>query len=145
MVALFEVQALLGSPYGTWVPNPYQAWIILNVDITLHDIADLTRVSQQHLIDTTIQELTGDWRGYQLRTPATSAIQPTGPPAPPQELGEALFFVPDLEGLLTASARVPTRMNLVVFPDKLHPHSSIEYKDHTGTVIHTIRSGPRSP
>lgn len=145
MVALFEVQALLGSPYGTWVPNPYQAWIILNVDVILHNIADLTRVSQQHLIDTTIQELTGDWRGYQLHTPATSAIQPTGLPAPTQELGEALFFVPDLEGFLTASARVPTRMNLVVFPDQLHPNSSIVYIDHTGTVIHTIRSGPRSP
>lgn len=82
LVALFEVQALLGSPHGTWVPNPYQAWIILNVHVTLHDIADLTRVSQQHLIDMTIQELTGDWRGYQLRTSTTSAIQPMGLPAP---------------------------------------------------------------
>ena len=138
MVALFEVQALLGSPYGTWVANPHQAWVTLNVTVTLNRIADLTRVSQQRLIDTTVQELTGDWRGYQLRTPATSVIQPAGLPAPTQELGEALYFVPDLEGFLTPSARVPTRMNLVVFPDNLHVNSRIVYTDHTGAVIHTI-------
>jgi hypothetical protein len=138
MVALFEVQALLGSPYGTWMPNPYQAWVTLNVDLTLHHIADLIRLSQQRLLDTTVQELTGDWRGYQLRTPTTSAIQPTGLPAPTQELGEALFFVSDLEGFLTASSRVPTRRNLVVFPDKLHDGSRIVYRDHTGAVILTV-------
>jgi RES domain-containing protein len=102
MVALFEVQALLGSPYGTWVPNPYQAWVILNVDVTLHHIADLTRLSQQRLLDTTVQELTGDWRGYQLRTPTTSAIQPTGLPAPTQELASGGWLA------LTGWGWVPT-------------------------------------
>jgi hypothetical protein len=97
------------------------------------------------LIDTTIQELTGDWRGYQLRTATTSAIQPMGLPAPTHELGETLFFVPDLEGFLTASARIPTRMCLVVFPEKLHPNSSIVYTDPSGNVIHTIQGKPTSP
>ncbi len=138
MVALFEVQALLGSPYGMWVANPHQAWVTLNVNVTLHHIVDLTRLSQQRLIDTTVQELTGDWRGYQLRTPATSSIQPTGPPAPTQELGEALYFTPNVQGFLTASARVPTRMNLVVFPNKLDSQSRIIYTDHAGTVVHKI-------
>jgi RES domain len=35
-VALFEVGDLLGSPYpgGVYVPNPHQAWIVLNVRVT---------------------------------------------------------------------------------------------------------------
>lgn len=108
------------------------------MSVTLHNIADLTHVVQQGIIDMTIQELTGDWRGYQVRTPTSSAIQPAGVPAPTQQLGAALFSVPGLEGFLTASAKVPTRMNLVVFPSKLVSSSQIAYEDNSGTVIHTI-------
>jgi hypothetical protein len=44
-VALFEVQALLGSPYpeATYVPNPSTSWVVINVDIQLSQIADLTK------------------------------------------------------------------------------------------------------
>jgi RES domain-containing protein len=139
MVALFEVQALLGSPFQTWVPNPYQTWIILNVNVTLQAVADLTQVTEQHVVDMTIQELTGDWRGYQLRLHVLSRIQPAGLPAPTQRLGEALFRVsPPIEGFLTASAKVPTRRNLVVFPDNLSHNSSLQYTDSAGNQIHVI-------
>jgi RES domain-containing protein len=139
LVALFEVQALLGSPFQTWVPNPYQAWIILNVNVTLQAVADLTQVTEQHVIDMTTQELTGDWRGYQLRLHVLSRIQPAGLPAPTQRLGEALFRVgPPIEGFLTASAKVPTRRNLVVFPDNLSHNSSLRYTDSAGNQIHVI-------
>src|SRR5262245_13942954 len=50
IVALFEVQALLGSPFQNWVPNPYAAWIILNVNVTLQRIADLRQLTEQQLI-----------------------------------------------------------------------------------------------
>ena len=62
-VALFEVEALLGSPLPNhqYVPNPRQAWIILNVQVSLKAVADLTVVSEQLKILTTAQELTGDW------------------------------------------------------------------------------------
>jgi hypothetical protein len=67
-VALFEVQALLGSPLtppggGLVVPNPRQAWVALNVRVTLQRVADLTRVPEQTALGTTVQELTGDWQG----------------------------------------------------------------------------------
>ena len=41
-VALFEVGALLGSPLPGkhYVPNPRQAWTVLNVHITLQAVAD---------------------------------------------------------------------------------------------------------
>jgi RES domain-containing protein len=139
IVALFEVQALLGSPYQTWVPNPYQAWTILNVHVTLQRIADLTQVPGQQLIDMSVQELTGDWRGYHLRTVVPSTIQPAGVPAPTQQLGEALFRVrPHLEGFLTASAKVPTRRTLVVFPENLFQTSRLLYQDSAGNQIHEI-------
>ncbi len=80
LVALFEVQALLGSPHppATYVPNPSTAWVIINVDIQLSQIADLTRVPQRKIIGTTVQELTGDWRGYSLRNPLPTLSAPIG-------------------------------------------------------------------
>jgi hypothetical protein len=127
-IALFEVGALLGSPLpgGHYVPNPSQAWVLLNVQITLHAVADLTDVSEQAKLLTTAQELTGDWRGYLSRQAQLSIRQPTGP-APTQLLGQALHGVRGLEGFRTLSARVPTHMNLVVFPDKLRRGSRIVF------------------
>jgi hypothetical protein len=152
LVALFEVEALLGSSYpgpgGVLVPNPRQAWTILNVQVILGQVANLTQVSQQTLIGTTAQELTGDWRGYQQRHPSDSVPQPVGT-APTQALGEALFAVPGLEGFRTVSARLPARMILVVFPQKLQQGSAIEFHDPATGQRHRIspraRRGRRPP
>ena len=83
LVTLFEVQALLGSltqPGGV-IPHPRQAWTVPNVNVQLQAVADLTQESQQQSLETTAQELTEDWRGYQQRSPT-------------QALGAALFVVP---------------------------------------------------
>lgn len=65
IVALFEVSALLGSPLPgqAFAPNPNQPWTVVPVNVRLSRVVDLTRVSQRRLIETTVQELTGDWRG----------------------------------------------------------------------------------
>jgi RES domain-containing protein len=130
LVALFEVQALLGSPThpGGIIPHPLQVWTVLNVDIQLRAIADLTQESQQQLLETTAQELTGDWRGYQQRSPATSVSQPIGV-APTQALGSVLFAVPGLEGFRTLSAKLPYHSNLVIFPQKLEVGSQVVFAD----------------
>jgi hypothetical protein len=127
-VALFEVRALLGSPLagGPYVPNPSQTWVILNVQVTLYAVADLTDVAEQARLGTTAQELTGDWRGYLSRQAHTPISQPTGT-APTQLLGQALHGVRGLEGFRTISAPVPTHRALVVFPDKLRRGSSIVF------------------
>lgn len=134
VLALFEVQALFGSPTpGGIVPNPKIAVASLNVKIFLHEVADLTDLHQQSIFDTNVQELTGDWRGFRLRGPSTSVRLPTGT-APTQELGAALYAVPTLEGFVTVSAKLSYQQILVVFPDKLHSASLIEHTDKNGTV-----------
>jgi RES domain-containing protein len=137
-VALFEAEALLGSPDrpGGVLPQPRLAWTIINVKVQLQRVADLTTVAAQTLLATTAQELTGDWRGYHLRSPRTSVSEPIGL-APTQELGAALYAVPELEGFRTLSAKVPYAMNLVVFPQKLQPGSRVEFS-HPTLGTHTI-------
>ncbi|NOT55830.1 MAG: RES family NAD+ phosphorylase [Deltaproteobacteria bacterium] len=130
MVVMFEVQALFGSPTqpGGVIANPRRSWTVINVQVQLQDVADLTQVSQQTLLATTAQELTGDWYGYQQRSALTSVTHPVGT-APTQALGAALFAVSGLEGFLTLSARLPYHKNLLVFPQKLRPGSSIVFHD----------------
>jgi hypothetical protein len=104
------------------------------VQVSLQSVADLTLISEQKRLGTTAQELTGDWEGYRTRTPNSSVPQPTGT-APTQDLGEAMFSTPGVEGFRTVSAKVPDQMNLIVFPAKLLKGSRIVYLDKaTGTV-----------
>jgi RES domain len=138
MVALFEVEALFGSPYDTWVPVPNRNWTILSVSVVLQSIVDLTQAPVQAHLATTAQELTGDWRGYRLRSAVTSVNQPSGVPAPTQELGAALYTTAGVEGFLAISAKVPTRRNLVVFPEKLLPGSNLECRDEKGGLLYRI-------
>ncbi len=144
-VALHEVRAIYGPPFpqagSVVLPNPQQAWLILNVRVLLQQVADLTRVSEQTMLGTTAQELTGDWEGYRARTPQDSVSQPVGM-APTQALGQALDEVPGLEGFRTLSARLPARRILVVFPRKLQPGSGIEFSDGMGRT-HRIKPRPK--
>jgi len=94
-------------------------------------------VSQQSLLGTTAQELTGDWMGYQQRNSTMSVSQPIGT-APTQELGTALFAVAGLEGFRTVSAKAPYCSNLVVFPQKLQRGSSVIFEHLATGQRHTI-------
>lgn len=140
MLALFEVQALLGSPMtpGGVVPHPRRPWTIVNVNVNLQKVADLTDpISQGKTIrgvDVSAQELTGDWRGYQLRSTLTSVKAPTGA-APTQELGFELYNINLFEGFMTLSAKLPDQINLVIFRDRLLPGSDVTFADlATGQV-----------
>ena len=91
--ALFEARAMLGNPAvpGMAVSNPNFTPVILNVTVILRDgAADLSTAAAQAALDTTAQELTGDWDGYQSRLMHTPVTEPIGI-APTQELGQALF------------------------------------------------------
>ena len=138
LVCLREVEALLGSSTITPIPNPTSSWLIINVQVSLQQVADLTLVAEQRRLGTTAQELTGDWEGYQSRTPHSSVPQPIGT-APTQDLGEALFSIPRLEAFRTVSARVPGQMNLAVFPQKLLKGSRIAYRDSASGRVHEIK------
>jgi hypothetical protein len=132
--ALLEVRVLL-SPgrAGGAVPNPVAGAVTLvPVRVQLAGVVDLCDEAQLRLLDTSIQELTGDWEGYSLRPHRG----PHPPLVPTQRLGAALFRTPRVEGFLTYSARSPTRRNLVIFPTKLRPGSRVEVTDpSTGRVL----------
>lgn len=130
LVALFEVEALYGDPSvpGSVIPHPQKAYIVLNVQVSLSRIADLTDGAAQASLKTSAQELTGDWRGYQQRGRSTTVQQPSGI-APTQGLGAAFHSIPGLEGFRTLSARIPYHEVLVVFPQKLQPGSYVRFSD----------------
>ena len=137
IVALFEVQAVFGSPLlpGGVIANPRRPWTVINVQVQLQDVADLTHSSQQAILSTSAQELTGDWHGYQQRNALTSVREPVGI-APTQALGAALFAIDGLEGFMTLSSPLPYHKNLVVFPQKLKEGSRVVFLDSaTGQQI----------
>jgi len=116
-VALKEVEALLGSQEGGLVANPEQAWHLQPIEVQLQRVVDLTEQSAQEQLETSVQEITGDWKAYSPRL------------APTQNLGLALFQrKPRIEGFLVASARVPTSSNLIVFPLRLLRKSLVRYR-----------------
>lgn len=108
------------------MPHPHNTWTTLNVTVSLQHVADLTDLTSQALLDTTAQELTGDWLGYRLRGPGTTVKGPTGL-APTQDLGAALEAVPNLEGFKTLSAKAPYHQILAIFPKKLLPGNSVSW------------------
>lgn len=147
MVALFEAQALLGSPYtpGKMVSSPKGGWVTLTVKVHLANIVDFSKGSSQKTLETTAEELTGDWRGYRIRSPLTQVSDPTGI-APTQELGAAVFKDRrSLEGFSYVSAKVPYHRNLVVFPDHLDAASFVEYEWHDGHLMRRYRIDSGNP
>lgn len=144
-VALFEVRALYGNPLvaGGMVPHPRGSWTLVSVNVALQRVVDLCDPSAWSRLDTSAQELTGDWQGYASRSARTSVASPTGT-APTQGLGEALRRrSPPIEAFQSLSACVPYCRTLMVFPDMLLPGSSLqfEYFDAAGDLKGITISG----
>jgi hypothetical protein len=129
----------MGDPLavGGTLSSP-DSFAVVHVKVVLQRVADLTLVSQQELIETTAEELTGDWRGYQLRTEKAATIKEPLGTAPTQDLGEALFAVPGLEGFRTLSAKLPYHRNLVIFPQKMFKGSRLEFRDTPAHLLQEI-------
>jgi RES domain-containing protein len=128
-LALFEVAAQFGSPLipGGLIANPARSWLIINAQVQLTKVVDLTDVNGSHVpLSTTAQELTGDWKHYQVRSSASSVQAPVGI-APTQELGAALHADGSFEGFLTISAKLPYQMVLGVFPGRIISGNFIRY------------------
>jgi hypothetical protein len=115
--ALYEVGAIFGPPTRP-LANPYKSkLIVIDVSVTLHSVADLTDRTQQKLLATSIQELTGVWDTY------------ASGDAPTQQLGAALFATKNVEAFLAISAKMPPCKTLVVFPQKLLDGSELVFED----------------
>lgn len=136
-LALEEVEAQFYTRAGQVVANPTQSWLVMNVIVELQSAGNITDVAAQHRLETNSQELTGDWQGYQIRRSHSSVPAPTGI-APTQQLGQALFAVPKLEGFQTISAKRSDHRSLVVFPQKLLTASSLRFVNPISGKVHSI-------
>ena len=126
IVALYEVGAIFGPPIQAFA-NPLKSKMIpIDVSVRLQSVADLTDPTQQALLDTSLQELTGNWDSY---SPGK---------APTQRLGAALFRTRNVEGFLGISAKMPPRKTLIVFPQKLRIGSELIFQDIITGKIHRI-------
>jgi hypothetical protein len=143
VLTLWEVEAMYGSlEAGRMIPNSRCARAILNVEVQLQEIADLTQESEQKRLKTTVQELTGNWRGYLPRTPVTEQSPPVAL-APTQWLGAALYSA-GFEGFLTISAKQPER-NLIVFPKNLKEGSWLKFRNPLTGRTRVLSGGKRFP
>lgn len=134
LTAMYEYGAVFGDLDLKIIPNPYLSFAMLNVQVSLREIVDLTDVAgAQQPLDITAQELTGDWRGYQSRSMLISVTGPAGI-APTQELGAALAAT-GIEGFQSLSAKVASNRVLIVFPDNLLPGSYVSIRDSSGIEV----------
>jgi RES domain len=137
VTAHYEVGAVLGYPKpGYNLSHPQLSFVSLNVKVILREVLDLTDQIAQIALETNVQELTGDWESYQIRSIRTPVSYPTGI-APTQELGKALFAT-GAEGFRAISAKVPWHKTLIVFIDNLQTGSSLTFTDSSGAIRHKI-------
>lgn len=146
-VALFELGAQMGDPLtvGGTLSAPTSVAVV-QVTVVLQRVVDLTVVSQQELIETTAQELTGDWRGYKYRKEKAATIKEPVGSAPTQDLGEAIFGIKGIEGFRVPSAKLAYHRNLVIFPQKMFKGSLLEFRDTPAHLLQEIKGKvPKTP
>jgi hypothetical protein len=126
IVAFYEVGAIFGPPHQA-VANPGKSKMMpIDVTVRLQSVVDVTGPAQQALLETSVQELTGNWDTY------APAIAPT------QRPGAALFRTKNVEGFLAISARLPACKTLIVFPQKLRKGSQLIFDDPITGKTHRI-------
>ena len=118
--ALLEVEAVVAthSPPQTHNirPNAYTIWPI---SVALGSVVDFGDPRCRTAVETSAQELTGDWRARHPAAGNPPMVRSRASEAPTQRLGAALEHNLDVEGFLTPSAKAPTISNLVVFPHRV--------------------------
>lgn len=134
--ALYEINALLGSPTGYYLNNPNISPIAtLTFKVMLQSVLDLSNEKQVEKIDGDVQYITGDWDAYSRRNPFNGnpapghSVHGWTPISPTQLLGKEIHDLPEVEGFVSVSAKVPTRKVLIIFTDKLMPGSYVECHD----------------
>lgn len=116
----------VGGVYIELQPDLESRSLRVNVQY-LTNVVDLTNRDNLVLLDTTIDELTGEWNE-------------DSPPIPTQQLGAALFARPELTGFVTYSAKDTTRTvrNLVIFPEKVPAGQEPAWTDPYTGIVHLL-------
>lgn len=129
VLSLMEVEAIYGSlAPGLTIPNPELAWAVINIDVSLRRVADLTDQQTLNLLESSRQELTGHWE-------AENACRRL---APTQQLGLALAET-EFSGFLSPSAKSPHERNLNVFVKRLQPGDYVRFKSALDRRTHELR------
>lgn len=134
LLARFEARDVLGQWFGDAIPSLRDRHVVVEYRIELGPAASIidARPAQLAAVETTVQEMTGDWPSYGLR----------GTLAPTQNLASAVFDRLDKSmGLMAPSARNPLKDNLVLFAERLPPRS-VSY--HAERVWHESQLSARS-
>ncbi|MDE0341822.1 MAG: RES family NAD+ phosphorylase [Deltaproteobacteria bacterium] len=134
LLARFEARDVLGQWFGDAVPALGDRHVVVEYRIELGPGAVIIDIRSANLatVETTVQEMTGDWQSYGFR----------GTLAPTQNLARAVFDRPDNPmGLMAPSARNPLQDNLVLFAERLPPRS-VSY--HARHVWHHSQLSARS-
>ena len=126
IVAYYEVNAIFGPPEKPIADPAKRKMILIDVRVRLQSVANLIQPKQQTLLETSAQELTGNWDTY---APGD---------APTQRLGAALFRTKNVEGFVSRSAKMPHCKTLIVFPQKLHRGSEVVFEDAVTHRMHRI-------
>jgi RES domain-containing protein len=121
ITAFVEVSALILLPNG---PAPLRSppWVVINVDVIVNNVLDLTDAGVLEKLGTTTSEVTGPWIARSH--------------SPTQRLGRLAHASRRIAGIRYASAKKTGGTNLVVFPDRLAlaPGSFLEVFDPHRTL-----------
>ena len=104
ITAFIEVSALIILPGGP-LPIRSAPWVIVSVDGMLHHLLDLTDPAILARLGRTEPEMTGTWV--------------KAPHPPTQLLAQLAYDTGRIAGIRYRSAKHPSGINLVVFPDRI--------------------------
>jgi RES domain-containing protein len=104
VTALTEVWALVMLPHLS-LPVLSNPLVIFSLEGILHNLLDLTDSPTIETLNTSVQEVTGPWA--------------SNPDAPTQSLGRAAYESGRIAGIKYGSAKNPTGLNFVIFPDRI--------------------------
>jgi len=114
ITALMEVSFVFQNPNAAPFTMATPPWVIFAVDGVVTETLDLCDASIQSTLNTSMQELTGDWSYSQALF-----LNNQGAPPPTQVLGQVAYDSSIVAGIRYPSAKQPQSTCLVVFPDRL--------------------------
>jgi RES domain-containing protein len=114
ITALMEVSLVLQNPNAPAFTMATPPWVVFAVEGIVTEIVDLCDNAIQSSLNTSLQELTGEWAYSQ-----SIYLNRQGPLPPTQMLGQAAYDCGTITGLKYPSAKQPQSTCLLVFPDRL--------------------------
>jgi hypothetical protein len=115
ITALIEVAGVFVNPHGPTTTFRTPPWAVFAVEGVVKRVLDLTDAHIVAELDTSVAELSGDWRFSQQRY-----LDGEGPIPPTQLLGKAAYESDRAQGIRYFSAKnLGHGLGFAIFPDRL--------------------------